>query len=86
MSDMQSTSSRPRDAANLGLLGRLLSLLRGLLLRLLLLLLLHDGQSEGKKYFGCRFSKARDREIFMQAWILFEHFALAEDGRQDRCR
>lgn len=45
MRNVQSAASRPRDAANLGLLGRLLLLLR-LLRGLLLLLLLHDGQSK----------------------------------------
>lgn len=44
MGDVQPAPSRTRDAANLGLLRRLL-LLR-LLLRGLLCLLLHDGQSE----------------------------------------
>mgnify|MGYP006949444946 CR=1 FL=1 len=58
MRNVQSATSRPRDAANLGLLGRLLLLLR-LLRGLLLLLLLHDGQSKHESVDGCSTSRVR---------------------------
>lgn len=60
MRNVQSATSRPRDAANLGLLGRLLLLLLLRLLRgLLLLLLLHDGQSKHESVDGCSTSRVR---------------------------